>query len=267
MINSILAVIGQILPEPQASLLVGMVFGAKASLPKSFYDSLIATGTVHIVVLSGQNISILTTIISRMTLAFGRRISLMLTVVTMVGFILLVGVQAPVVRAAIMASFSLLAVYFGKQSWSLLGLFWAAVLMLLINPAWFFDLSFQLSFLATLGIILFGGAMKNKSHLNLLNEIKSEFLLILRTSLAAQILTIPLIAFHFGRISLVAPLANVLVGWTVAPIMSLGLLTVAAGVVSLPLGRVVGLFAWVLLSFFIKAIELIVLIPFASIAW
>ena len=124
MTNPFIEVINQVLPEPQASLLNGILFGIKAHFPKELFEALITTGTIHIIALSGQNISILTAIVSKMTLPFGRKLSCLLTVAGVVGFVIFVGVEATTIRAAIMGSLSLLAIYFGRKNWSLLSLFW-----------------------------------------------------------------------------------------------------------------------------------------------
>ena len=155
MVNPFLEVINQSLPEPQASLLSGILFGVKYSFPQDFYQALVSTGTIHIIALSGQNISILTKIISDISSPLGRRKSVFISLFGIIAFVIFVGIEATLIRAAIMGSMSLLAVYFGRKKWSLLSLVLAGGLMLIINPAWGANISFQLSFLATLGIILF----------------------------------------------------------------------------------------------------------------
>src|SRR3989338_8087128 len=107
MYNPFVEVINQVLPEPQAGLLNGILFGIRARLPKDLYEGLITTGTVHIVALSGQNIAILTKIISEVTLTLGRKVSSLLTVASVVGFVAFVGAEPTIVRAAIMGSLSL----------------------------------------------------------------------------------------------------------------------------------------------------------------
>lgn len=131
MYNPFLAVINSLLPEPQASLLNGILFGIKASMPKAFYNALITTGTLHIIALSGVNITILINLISRGTLWLGKKISILLTICLIALFVWFVGFQPSIVRAAIMGFFSLLSIYFGRQNWGLLSLFLAAGIMLL----------------------------------------------------------------------------------------------------------------------------------------
>ena len=196
-LNPFVDIINQVLPEPQAGLLNGILFGIRANMPKNFYEALITTGTVHIVALSGQNISILAKVISEITLRCGRRISIWITFSSIIGFVLFVGFEPTLIRAAIMGSLSLLAVYFGRKDWSLLSLILAAGMMLIVNPSWIDNLSFQLSFLATLGIILLSSGTPLKRAKNLVEEIKNDLLLNLRTTLSAQIFTVPIIFIPF----------------------------------------------------------------------
>ncbi|MBI3385621.1 ComEC/Rec2 family competence protein [Candidatus Gottesmanbacteria bacterium] len=135
----------------------GILFGTKATLSKDLYQALVATGTLHIIALSGMNITILINLVSLALLRLvSRRIASLLTIAIVVGFVWFVGASASVVRAAIMGSISLLAVIFGRQYWAFLSWTLAVGIMLLLNFDWLGDLSFQLSALATLGIILFG---------------------------------------------------------------------------------------------------------------
>jgi competence protein ComEC len=264
MYNPFIFTINQILPEPQAGLLNGILFGTKANLPKDFYQNLITTGTIHIIALSGQNIAILTRLISDVTIIFGRKISGLLTIFGVIFFVIFVGLEPTIVRAAIMASLSLLSVYFGRQNWSLLGLILAAMTMLVINPAWVTNLSFQLSFLATFGIILFGSSKQSKIK-SWQQELLRELKISLKLTLAAQIFTLPVILYQFHRVSIVTPLTNILIGWVIAPIMILGFAVSILGLIFLPIGQLVGFVVWVPLTYLVEVVNLTAKIPFASI--
>jgi len=267
MVNPFLDVINQILPEPQASLLSGILFGVKTALPKDLYQALITTGTIHITALSGQNISILTRIVSECTLPLGRKISIWITVATICLFIWFVGFEPTIIRAAIMGSLALFAVYFGRKNWSLLTLILAAVIMLLMNWSWITSVSFQLSFFATLGIILFSAKSSAMPTKTLKDEIKRELKLNLRTTLSAQVFTLPLIFYYFHQISFIAPITNTLIGSFIAPIMTLGLLAALVGRLFLPLGVMLGWLVWVPLTIVIQLVQITAQIPFASIAF
>lgn len=278
------SVINSLLPEPHASLLTGMVFGVRRTMPKAFYDALIQTGTLHIIALSGQNIAIIINLIAGIILKFvSRRVSSLLTIFFIVLFILFVGSDPPVVRAGLMGGLSLISVYFGRMNYSLLSLILTSTIMLLVRPEWLSSISFQLSFGATLGIILFGGQVKKikkqqvkpnnsnsyikptHSYSKLLcssiwNAIKQD----LRLTLAAQTFTVPLILFKFHRISLISPFANILIGWVVPFVTILGMIVAILGWIWLPFGMIPAWIAWVPLSYFVKVVNLTAKIPFSS---
>lgn len=302
-VADLVSIINQLLPEPHAGLLAGILFGVKAALVKSLTDDLVTTGTIHIIALSGMNITILAAIVTTTLLWFvSRRITSLLTVVIIIGFTLFVGPSASIVRAAIMGGISMLGLVWGRQVWALWSLVLAAGIMLLVNFSWLFDLSFQLSFLATLGILLFGSEVRktlgsedrkregldvrkigrleekltssslpivpssplfNLLSSHLLNFVRDE----LRVTLAAQVFTTPLIMFHFHRISLIAPLTNLLIGWTIPYITVLGIIAIIATFVWFPLGYIAGWFSWVFLEYLILAVQITSTFPFASISW
>ncbi len=266
MSNPFLSTINSLLPEPQASLLSGILFGTKETMPKFFYNALIDTGTLHIIALSGMNISILTNLTGKATLFLGKKTSIIITILIITTFTLFVGASPSIVRAAIMGSISLLAVYFGRANWSFLSLILAAGLMLLFKFSLITDLSFQLSFLATLGMILFG-SNKNKIASKLSDRVLFPFIENLRMTLAAQMFTLPLILYKFHRISFISPLANLLVEWVIQPLMILGFITVILGKIWLPLGVIPSWFTWLLLTYMISIIEALAKVPGASVSF
>ncbi len=272
------AIVGQLLPEPQAGLLAGILFGIKASMSQELYDALITTGTLHIVALSGQNISILIGLVSVILLRMVRRpIANIMSLAIIIGFIWFVGPSPSVIRAGVMGGITLIGISLGRQIWPLVIWTLAVAIMLVRNPLWIGDLSFQLSAMATLGILLFGAKRQlpviyphehEDDNMNLkaiVSKARQALSDDLRITLAAQVFTVPIIMFAFGRISLVSPLSNLLIGWLIAPIMTLGFLLVTLGFVWVPLAQVVGWFVWVPLTFVIHVIELTSRIPFASI--
>ena len=277
--------IGQILPEPHAGLLSGILFGTKATIAPALKDALITTGTIHVTALSGANITILVSLVGTLLLLiFSRQITAVLTCGIIIGFVLFVGPSASVVRAAIMGVLTLSSTVFGRQYAALLSLCIAVVVMLVVNPSWLTDLSFQLSVLSTLGVILFFKKQRlsyaewKKQQVKAQAEMPSFVKKIgtvfyglieddLRMTLSAQVFTIPIILFAFGRLSLVAPLANVLIGFLIPPLTALGLFAVAFGLVWFPLGQIAGWFLWVMLSYILFIVELCARLPFASISW
>lgn len=252
-VQTLVSIINRILPEPHAGLLAGLLFGTKTALSRELYDALVKSGTLHIVALSGMNISIVAGLMGKaLTTVVSKRLASLITLFGIVCFVAFVGPSASVVRAAIMGSISLLAVVSGRQYWSIFSWLLAVSTMLLINIQWLFDISFQLSALATLGIILFGKTEKNI----LLSD--------LRLTLAAQVFTIPLILFYFHRISLISPVSNVLIGWMIAPLTVLGWATAFLGFIWLPLGQVVAWVDWTLLQYLLFIVNFTSKLPFAS---
>jgi len=253
-------VINTYLPEPHSSLLNGILFGINLKTTKDFYEQLKIVGLLHLVVLSGINITILASIVSNLTSFFSKQISILITVLTIILFVLFVGIQAPILRAAFMGILTLVAIKTGRKNYSLYGLFLSFVLSLIFFPKWIKTVSFQLSYAATLGIILFGQSKIKKTKnkfINFINEIKSEF----KTSLAAQIFTVPIIFIYFKQISLISPFANVLVSFLVPFLMVLGFLTAILGKINYFLGLP---FAWVcylILSYIIFIIQTLSKIP------
>lgn len=257
-VSSLTGVLGRMLPEPHAGFLAGILFGTRSAMAKELIDAFVMTGTIHIVALSGQNLSIFTgTLASWFSSIVSRRIASLLILFLLVWFLWFVGPSPSLVRAVIMGSLTLLAIIFGRRNLSLFSLLLAVSTMLVLNPSWIGDLSFQLSVLATLGIILFGGAGRSA------NFVVSE----LRITLAAQLLTTPLILFQFHRISLIAPITNVLIGWTMPILMGLGWIAAIAGFIWLPLAYLPAWGSWVLLTYVIRVVEVTARFPFAGIAW
>ncbi|QQS44627.1 ComEC/Rec2 family competence protein [Candidatus Roizmanbacteria bacterium] len=257
------------LPEPHASLMNGILLGRPLFVTDTFYNQLKAVGLIHIVVLSGMNITLLSSIILRIMVPFiGRKLAMMLTIGIIVGFIFFVGPEAPVVRAGIMGILSLVGLLFGRKALTIYSLFLSALAMILINPSWLTSISFQLSFAATLGIILFGSPVRNgdktQDELVKANSVVSYLLEELRISLSAQVFTVPIIFYYFRQVSLVAPIANILIAWLIAPIMILGLIIIPIGLISWQFGFVASWSVYPLLSIIVFVTEGLSKIPYAS---
>lgn len=144
---------GQVLPDDWAGLLSGMLFGVQADFSPNFLLALRYTGVMHIIAASGMNITLTAGGLMGILLKFfHRRMAIVLCLVSIFAYTALAGFQPSIIRAAIMGSMTLAAGLIGRQSYSVIGLFVAAVGMLFINPGWLFDIGFQLSFLATAGL-------------------------------------------------------------------------------------------------------------------
>lgn len=239
------------LPSPQAELLSGIVLGVKQDLPYELKFALRDTSTLHIVVASGQNLTILAGLIMHMAGLIKRKNAIILTFLTIVVYTLLTGAQIPILRAALMFGLASLAQVFGRQNDGLRVLIMVTGLFLLINPRWILDLSFQLSFLASFGVIGIAPVLEKSLHF-LPNIIKEN----LAVTLGAQLMVTPVIASNFHQFSLVSLFANVLVLWIIPYIMGLGF-------VFLFLGQILSVPLYVMLTYFIYIVQFFASLPFA----
>jgi competence protein ComEC len=174
----------------------------------------------------------------------------------------LTGAQPSSVRAGIMGSLVLLALFSGRLSDPKNAILCAASFMILINPKVLkYDIGFQLSFLATIGIIYLSPFLKK-----ILKFIPNTFKFreMVMMTISAQILTLPIIIYNFERLSLIAPLANVMVVPLVPLIMTSGLLVGISGMVWIVLGKIFSFVSWALLSYEIFVVNMLSKVPFAS---
>jgi competence protein ComEC len=216
--------VGQRLYDPQSSLLLGILIGAKKNLPKNIIDNFNNTGTSHIIAVSGFNITIIISALASLAYLFGRRASFWLAVATIVSFVVITGASASVLRAAVMGFLLLVSLNIGRQYAIVPSLFFAGLIMLIINPKiLFWDVGFQLSFAATLGIIFFIPVLNHLTE-SWPKALGAKTLIL--TTLSAIIATLPIILFNFGTLSFSAPLVNLLVLPVVPVTMLVGFLAV-----------------------------------------
>lgn len=249
--------ISQLLPSPQAELLSGILLGQNKSLPGDLKLSLRDTSTLHIVVASGQNLSMVAGFFLSLAGLIKRRQAIILSLSAVIFYTLLTGAQVPVLRAAVMFGLASLATIFGRQKegWWLLVV--AAALMLLINPEWILDLSFQLSFLATFGVVVVAPLLlKSLDKIPFLGQD-------LAVTLGAQVMVAPVIAAHFHQVSLVSLVTNALILWTIPFAMILGSITLVLSFIWSGLAWIFGLAASVLLTYFIYIVKFFASLPFA----
>ena len=255
-------VITQILPEPHAALLTAILLGKRSGIPASLYAQFNATGTSHVIVISGSNIAILCgVLLAVFTRLTGRRIALYVSLLSIAAYVLLAGADAPVVRAAIMGGLYVLALRFGRRTEVRTSLVFAAALMTLIHPAWLRDPGFQLSFSATAGLIWLVPLLEEVLN-RWLSRLRGAAALLsgllgdgLTVTLAAQLATLPVIAYHFGRVSPIGLLTNVLIVPVQPLIMLSGALATMSGLLWLPVGQVLGWLSWLPLTWTIRCVE------------
>lgn len=243
--------ISQLLPSPKSELLSGILLGNKKDLPYELRLNLRDTATLHIVVVSGQNLTLLAGLFLSLSGLLKRKTAILISILAIIFYTLLTGAQIPVVRAAIMATLSFTAQFFGRQKESFWILVFTAGALLLINPKWIADLSFQLSFLATLGVIVIAPILERALKF-LPNFLKQD----LAITVGAQLMVMPIIIQNFHQLSWVGVFANLLISWTIPIIMILGTLT-------LIFGAIFAFLTNIFLTYFIYITQFFASLPFA----
>ncbi len=247
--NKFRKTIGRILPEPQSSLLAGLILGIKKGISSDLLDVFSRVGISHIVVISGMHMIIIVSILGKIfyELAISRRVSFVIISLIILLFVTITGFGPATIRAGILAFLVLFAQMLSRKRDSSIALLFIAFLMLLTNPKLLKDdVGFQLSFLATSGILYISPILEPKVK-RLWLPIKSA----LSMTLSAQIFTLPWILYKFGGMSLVSPLTNILVVPAVPFAMGFGFIATIVGLIFIPLGQIVGFFAWVFLHYII----------------
>lgn len=216
------------LPQPQSSLALGILIGAKRGLPADVAENFNITGTSHIVAISGFNIAVIVAGLNWLAWLIGRRANLWLSALLVAGFVFIAGAGASVVRAAVMGGLLLLTFNLGRLYSVVPALCLAGTIMLYINPKiLYFDVGFQLSFAATLGLVLFMPLWDKLTQTwPKLGGLKNIFF----ATVSAIAATLPLVLWYFGRLSLVALLANLLILPVVPLAMLFGFLTIVPAV-------------------------------------
>ena len=255
------------LAEPEASLAGPIIFGGQQGLSSDLRAKFSQTGLTHIMAVSGMNVSMLAAIVSVIlfNIGFNRRQAFYLSVAFLVGYIILVGAPASAMRAGLMGFLVLWAIHLSRLYRLANSLALAAATMLLINPKLLRDdIGFQLSFLAILGIAYFYPFLDNWLEKIKIPKLKGARD-ILSITLAAQIFTAPIIAFNFSQISLIAPLANLLVLWTL-PILTIIILIALPLGIFLPAAAFLFFFpGWLILKYIIIIVSRLSMLPYAYI--
>lgn len=250
--NSIIAFYQSVLPEPFAGLLGGIVIGAKGALSPDFYNQTKLVGVEHVVVASGTNVTfVVSFLMGVLTLVLSRRKAIVFVILGIILYLFISGFDAPLIRAAIMASMLFLSQETGRlvSTWRVLVI--TGALMLIYNPDWLIDIGFILSFVSTMSLMLFEKRIRN--YLKKVPEVLKEGL---STSLAAQIGVAPILFVTFGQFNIWSPLVNALVLWTVPYLMILGAIGGALGLAVPVLGKTVLYLSYPLLWWFVRIVGL-----------
>jgi len=248
--EKVLSIYQRVFSPEKAAFLGGIMLGERGSFSEDFKVALNRSGTTHLIALSGYNITIISVAAAA---AFGsflrRRWAFAATIVVILGFVVMTGADPSIVRAAIMGFLVLLAHESARLYSPRNAIAFSALVMTILNPnILLFDIGFQLSFLALIGIIYLKPAIETYFRLSrrksLLNWRENAL-----TTISAQLMVLPILLTNFGQFSLAAFPANILILEAIPITMFFGLLVALIGLIALPLAQVVGLVTNALLSY------------------
>jgi len=258
-------VVDNIISAPQAGLANGLLFGGSDRLSEDLQNKFAKTGMTHIVAVSGYNVSVIVVVVMGFTIFIGahRRWAIWFAIVGVIFFVALIGFPSSGVRAAIMGILVLVAATFGRVSHAYGAIFLTAAIMMMFNPLLLrYDVGFQLSFLATLGIIsvyplIEGYFVKKNAAFGIIDT--------LLLTVSAQVFVLPIIAYHFHTIASVSLLANILVLPIIPLTMLFVFLTVIASFIFYPAALFFGWLAYFLLLYEIFVINILANVPWGSV--
>ncbi len=246
--------LSRLCPYPESTLLMGVLLGLRGAMPKLLYSAYKGSGLAHIVVVSGFNLALLAGVVTMLLRRWFRQgMGTLMSAAVIVGYALLVGGKAPVTRAAIMALIALPAWWLGRQATSVNSLGLAAALMMLFDPLLLWDVSFQLSFSATLGLVLLADPLAvwiAKLHAKARGiaapqqaGIVAQFV---AACIAAPLACFPFSLAAFGVFTPFALPANLLILPLQPAIMAGGFFALFVGMLAPALGRIAMLPVWLL---------------------
>jgi competence protein ComEC len=229
--------INSLFPEPTSGLMNGLLLGLRVQLGDDLKANLKNSGTTHIIALSGFNITIIAGFFLFLARPLKKNWALVLAAFGILLFVLMTGASSSVVRAAIMGWILLMTKWWGRRIHSMNAVLVAGAIMVLLNPYILqYDIGFQLSLVATIGIIALVPVFS--PYLKVLPTVFGE---ITATTISATLLTLPLVAFHFGGFSSVSLFSNLLILPLIPIVMLVGFLSLLlAIIIPLPVINIVG---------------------------
>jgi competence protein ComEC len=236
--NSLIKLVDSGMPEPEAGLLAGILFGQKRVFDKDFEVYVRSAGVAHVVAASGYNIAFVTIGVDKLLFFVRRRKRLVAMIIVAWIYVLLAGMCASIVRAAIMATFAMFAGLLGSKAWVHEAIPVSAFIFCFVSPNVIYDVGFLLSVAATLGLVYIVPVMQ-RFKLGLVAE-----------SMACLVATIPISIVSFGTISVVSILCNLVVVLLLDMTMTIGVIGVLAYIFSEVIGKLVLLISWTQLRIF-----------------
>lgn len=274
--HALRAQIARLLPDPEAGLLAGILLGLGHTLPGGLADAFRVTGLTHIIVISGYNFAVVIQTAQYVLHRVAHRwLALWASLGAVAVYAALVGLSPPVTRAAIMGVLTIGAVLVGRKSHPLTALAAATLVMTAANPLHLWSVSFQLSFAATLGLLLALPALQRRlapyrqaaapPDADAAAPLWVSAVSALGATAVAQFATLPVLWYHFAEVSIVALPANALVLPLQGVVMPLGACAVALGALWLPLGRLIAAPLWLILRYTTLVVETLARLPLASV--
>lgn len=262
----------RVLPEPEAGLAAGILIGLRDRVDRGVAATFTTAGVSHIVAISGWNIAIVAAAIGAFAGRLGRRRRTVVTVAAIVAYIVFAGASPSVLRAGAMAGVVLFARETGRAGRAAAALGWAVALLLLVDPGHIGDAGFQLSTLATGGLIAWATPLTERLDRWTRGRLPRWLSESLGVSLAAQAATLPIVLVSFGRLAVIAPAVNLLVVPLVAPAMAAGLVAMLGGALVAggapeAVGMVLAAPGWVALRLIIGIVDVAASIPMASVSF
>ncbi|TSD03229.1 MAG: hypothetical protein Athens071416_290 [Parcubacteria group bacterium Athens0714_16] len=261
--NSFLKSIKKIIPEPHASLLGGLTVGAQESLGEELQNNFRKTGIAHIVVLSGYNVTIVSEAIMRVFGFLPMVFKFSLGALAIIFFVLMTGASATAVRAGIMAVLVIIARVTGREYDALRALLIAGVVMIIQNPKILaFDSSFQLSFMATLGLLYVSPRIYK--YFKFITT-KFQFRELVVSAIATQLFVLPLILYKMGNLSILALPVNLLILPFIPITMFFGFVSGVIGFLGSAIAFPFSFITFLFLDYELKIVNFFANIPFSSI--
>lgn len=247
--------ISRSIPEPNASFVNGILLGSRQNIPEEIKEAFNKTGTTHILAISGYNIMIISwAVLGGLVYFFKRRTAFWVSIGIIILFTILTGASASVVRASLMGLLLLFANGYGRLYDAKNSIILAGAIMVYINPfSLVFDVGFQLSFLAVMGLLFLYPYLNRKT--NKIFELGGIRELTLMTA-SAQVFVLPLLIYYFHQFSLWSLPANIMILPFIPFAMLAGFLSGISGMIFLPLGKIIGFIAWAITTYQIETIKL-----------
>ncbi len=220
--QKLIAVFNKTLPLNYSALLLGITFGVKEKMTPDFLNELRLTGVLHVIAASGMNVTLFGGFISALfSFFFKRQLALFFTIFGILIYVILAGFEPSIIRAAIMGVLVFSAQILGRQRLSSYGLILAGYSMIFLNPSIVFDIGFQLSFVATAGLLYIRPIFYSSEFIKRILG-KSLVGEDIATTISAQAATLPILLANFGVYSIWSIVVNALVLWTVPILMIIG---------------------------------------------